>query len=625
MNKSIRVLLVEDNENDAQLILMELRRNGYDPQWTRVQTSEEMQKALHAQEWDIILSDYSMPTFSGHKALLLLKESGKRIPFIMLSGTITEESAVESLKAGAHDFIVKGKLTRLLPAIERELQEANLRKAHNQMADTLKEKEHRLHQIFESEPQCVQILDKNNILLEINPAGLSLIEVSSVDEVIGTSVLEYILPEHHGKIQSLTKGVFQGESGKLQYAIKGKKGTHRWLETHAVPLRSNAGNITELLAITRDITEQKNAEEKIRQQLQRLEALHNIDIAITGSMDMKVTLKIVLDQVINQLRIDSAVILILNPTTQILNHYLDIGFRSINIRKVSLRIGEGLAGKIVLNRTTQYVNNLNNIKDFIRAPLLKEEQFVSYFGIPLIAKGQVKGVLEIFHRKELKPDNDWINYMNTLAGQAAIAIDNSILFEGLQRSNIELIRAYDTTLEGWSNALDLRDKETEGHTKRVTEVTLQLARIINYPDGDLIHIRRGALLHDIGKMGIPDNILLKPGPLTDEEWVIMRKHPVYAFELLSPIEFLRNSLDIPYCHHEKWNGTGYPRGLKGEQIPHSARIFAIVDVWDALNSDRPYRKAWLKDKIEQYIISETNTQFDPQIAKVFLETFLHRM
>src|SRR4030095_309227 len=148
---------------------------------------------------------------------------------------------------------------------------------------------------------------------------------------------------------------------------------------------------------------------------------------------------------------------------------------------------------------------------------------------------------------------------------------------------------YDSTIEGWSRALDLRDRETEGHTIRVTEMTLKIARIAGMADAELVHLKRGALLHDIGKMGIPDAILLKPDKLETEEWVIMRRHPVYAYELLLPIEYLQPSLDIPYCHHEKWDGSGYPRGLKGEQIPLAARLFAVIDVWDALRSDRPYR------------------------------------
>jgi PAS domain S-box-containing protein/putative nucleotidyltransferase with HDIG domain len=183
----------------------------------------------------------------------------------------------------------------------------------------------------------------------------------------------------------------------------------------------------------------------------------------------------------------------------------------------------------------------------------------------------------------------------------------------------ELARAYDATIEGWSRALDLRDRETEGHTQRVTEMALRLSREMGFSDEALVQVRRGALLHDIGKMGIPDAILHKPGPLNDEEWQIMRRHPVYSYELIYPVEFLRPALDIPYYHHERWNGKGYPRQLKGEQIPLAARIFAAVDVWEALGADRPYRKAWPEQKVLEYLRAEAGEHFDPQVITVFLE------
>jgi putative nucleotidyltransferase with HDIG domain len=199
-----------------------------------------------------------------------------------------------------------------------------------------------------------------------------------------------------------------------------------------------------------------------------------------------------------------------------------------------------------------------------------------------------------------------------------VAVDNAALFDELQRANADLRMAYDTTLEGWSRALDLRDRDTEGHTRRVAELTVRLARAVGVREADLVHIWRGALLHDIGKIGIPDSILHKPGPLTDEEWEVMRRHPVYAYELLSPIEFLRPALEIPYSHHERWDGTGYPRGLRGEQIPLSARIFAVVDVYDALTSERPYRSAWPPGRALAYIREQAGTQFDPRVVEAFV-------
>jgi len=231
----------------------------------------------------------------------------------------------------------------------------------------------------------------------------------------------------------------------------------------------------------------------------------------------------------------------------------------------------------------------------------------------------VKGVLEVFSRKPTVPSQDWLDFLEVLAGQAAIAIDNAELYNNLQRSNTELFLAYDNTLEGWANALELRDKETEGHARRVTDLTTRLARQMGIQDENMIYVRWGALLHDIGKMGIPDDILLKPGQLTEEEWVIMRKHPEYAYKMLLPISYLKRSLDIPYCHHEKWDGTGYPRGLRGEDIPLEARIFAIVDVWDALNSNRPYREAWSQERVFDYLREQAGHHFAPDIVDEFLK------
>ena len=189
----------------------------------------------------------------------------------------------------------------------------------------------------------------------------------------------------------------------------------------------------------------------------------------------------------------------------------------------------------------------------------------------------------------------------------------------LREANAQLLNAYEATIESLSHALDLRDRETEGHSRRVTEVTVKLAQALNFSEEEIIHIRRGALLHDIGKIGIPDSILHKPDSLSEEEWINMRKHPQFAYDMLSPIEYLRPALAIPYGHHEKWDGTGYPRGLKGEEIPMSARLFAIADVWDAVTSDRPYRAAWTEEQATAYIREQIGKHFDPQVVDLFFK------
>ena len=359
--------------------------------------------------------------------------------------------------------------------------------------------------------------------------------------------------------------------------------------------------------------------EQTHNQIERLAALHDIDLVINSSLDLRVTLNILLDQVVEKLSVDAAAVLLLNPRSQILEYTASRGFHTHIIEQYHLRMGEGISGQAAMERHLVQALNLNELEDDLAyTNLMQEEGFASYYSVPLVAKGQIKGVLDLFNRTPLNPDQEWFNFLETLAGQAAIAIDNTSLLEDLHRTNVELSLAYDTTLEGWSKALDLRDKETEGHTQRVVDITLRIAQSMGIDNEELIHIRRGALLHDIGKMGIPDAILLKPGPLTDEEWEVMKRHPVYAHDLLYPITHLRSALDIPYHHHEKWNGMGYPQGLKEEQIPLPARIFAVVDVWDALTSDRPYRKAWTSKKALEYIREQSGTQFDPKVVDVFL-------
>jgi len=360
--------------------------------------------------------------------------------------------------------------------------------------------------------------------------------------------------------------------------------------------------------------------EETRRHLERLQALRAIDMAVTGSVDLRLTLSVLLDQVTSALGVHAASVLLLDPHTQTLEYAAGRGFRSSAIERSRLRLGEGHAGRAALERRVIALPDLAATGgQFVRAALLAGEEFVSYYAAPLVAKGRVTGVLETFHRVPREPDEGWLEFLEALANQAAIAVDNAALFTALQRSHADLTLAYDTTLEGWSRALDMRDRETEGHTQRVAELTVRLAQALGVSEAEVVHVRRGALLHDIGKMGIPDSVLLKPGPLTDAEWEIMRRHPIYAYELLSPIAYLRPALDIPYCHHEKWDGTGYPRGLRGEQIPLAARIFAVVDVWDALTSERPYRPAWTPEQARQYVQQQAGKHFDPKVVEAFVQ------
>ena len=359
--------------------------------------------------------------------------------------------------------------------------------------------------------------------------------------------------------------------------------------------------------------------EELAERLERITALHEIDKAITGALDLGRTLDVVLEQVTKRLRVDAASILLFSPGSTTLQRGAAHGLRHSTVRATNLRLGEGLAGRVAATRERLVITGAANLRSSLaRTSVADEEEFEMYVGMPLVAKGKLQGVLEVFHRTPFTPTEEWTSFLVALGTQAAIALENRALVEDLERRNIELRLAYDTTIEGWAHALDLRDEETEGHSRRVTDLTVQLAQRMGISEEDLVHVRRGALLHDIGKMGVPDGILLKPDKLDEDEWVVMKKHTTFAQQLLAPIPFLRDALDIPYAHHEKWDGSGYPRGLKGEEIPPSARMFAIVDVFDALTSNRPYRKAWSVEKALAHIQEQSGTHFEPSVVEAFM-------
>ena len=496
---------------------------------------------------------------------------------------------------------------------ERKQAELEKERINHQLGERIKELTtlHTSGRILAFDDAAIQDILRQ--IVSILPAGWQYPEITAARIIFGDA--EYSTPNFSPSPwkQSAAFRTFDGKTGILEVV---------YLEACPAeaegPFLAEERNLINTLAEMLQIyLERRHAREQAQRQLDQLTSLHTIDMTITSSLDLHHTLNIILEQVTARLNVDAASILLINGQTQMLEFAVGLGFHTTVIQKTRLKLGQSYAGRAALKRQTIHADDLAKASGDL-GRMLQNEQFADYYCSPLIAKGQVKGVIEVFHRMPINPNQDWMAFLNALATQTAIAIDNIELFNGLQSSNLQLTLAYETTLEGWVYALDLRDRETEGHTKRVTRKTMQLARVMGLTEEKLVHIQRGALLHDIGKMGIPDSILMKPAPLTEDEWVIMRRHPVYAYEWLSPISYLRPALDIPYCHHEKWDGTGYPRGLKGEEIPLAARIFSVVDVWDALRFDRPYRAAWSEEKVRDYIRSLSGIHFDPQVVAAFL-------
>ncbi|MBI5348033.1 MAG: GAF domain-containing protein [Chloroflexi bacterium] len=361
--------------------------------------------------------------------------------------------------------------------------------------------------------------------------------------------------------------------------------------------------------------------EQMEQQLRRLETLHSVEVTINSTFDLRLTLNLVLEHVAAQLGVEAADVLLFNVTTQALNYFTGRGFHAPMAQGTPIKMGAGFAAKAAMSRTLIAINDLkaahktgldNEPRNF------NAEGFVAYYGVPLLAKGELKGVLEVFHRAPLSPDAAWLDFLEAISTQATVAIDNIQLFDNLQRGNANLNLSFEETLESWARLSDRRTSKDENCTRRATELTVQLGGALGLKEADLSKLRHGALLHDVGSLLISDTILLKAGALNAEEQAIIRQHPEHSRHILSTIRQLQPALDIPLYHHERWDGSGYPLGLKSEQIPLAARIFAVVDVWMALRSPRPYRAAWADSQAREYLRTMAGIQFDPKVVETFL-------
>jgi PAS domain S-box-containing protein len=499
---------------------------------------------------------------------------------------------------------------------EEELDEAEI---------AMRESDERFRQVWQTTSDAMALSDSQGIVLANNPAYLSLYGYK-LEEVIGRSFAVIFAEENRRAAVEQYKIVFTDEHipAAFESVIRRADGAERHVETR-ITFLSIAGQRTAMLSTIRDITDRKLSEAEIHQRLSELEVLYQSGLAMSQLVNPKAIAQKMIDLLDQKMDWHHTAIRLYdeqNKTLELLvfnkpNLHTQEEHDSVEER---LKTGptysaRGLTGWAVEHDKVVRSDNLQNDPRYIEIfPGLRSGLYV-----PIKAKESTIGVISIESELPRAFSESDERLASTLAAQAGIAIENAQLFASLKRSNVDIGLAYDATIEGWSRALDLRDKETEGHSRRVTDMTLTLAQTMGIGEEELVHVRRGALLHDIGKMGVPDHILFKPGKLTEHEWEKMIQHPTFAYELLSPIAYLKPALDIPYCHHEKWDGTGYPRGLKGEQIPFAARLFAVVDVWDALRSDRPYRAAWAEEKVREHILEGSGTHFDPQVVVAFMK------
>lgn len=454
--------------------------------------------------------------------------------------------------------------------------------------------------------------------------------VEEVYSLYPNDYLRHVHPLDHERVQAAHTALFEdGTPFNLEYRITRPDGEVRWVWARSYPVRDESGEIIRYSGIAEDITARKASEQalldsyrRIEQNLMRLTVLRKIDQAITTHTDMVTMASVVLNHITELPEVDAALLFDGHHLPEPVNGG---NLRLVGVAGVPLETLDGPALAWLRQQADQAVREKLPIFDANldgQCPgtiQLKDELGFSVCAfLPVASKGMMMGVLALLGCMPCVTDPDQQQFFQSLALQTAIAMDNVAMFRGIIESHEKLSQAYEATIRGWAGALELRDKETRGHSDRVMRLATRLARRLGMSDEDMVHFQRGVLLHDIGKMAIPDSVLLKPGKLTEEEWILMRQHPRYAYEMLKEIEYLRPALDVPYCHHEKWDGTGYPRGLKGEQIPYMARIFSVVDAWDALTSERPYRPAWTYDDARDYLIKQSGKQFDPQVLQVFL-------
>ena len=400
-----------------------------------------------------------------------------------------------------------------------------------------------LDAIFRAFPDQLFSVDVDGRILDYRGGKTPTLYLSP-EQVVGHRLQEIFPVDIGSKFDRAIREVFEtGKAVSIEYRLQILKG-ESWFEARLVLLDE-----VRVVAIVRDVTDRVRVAEQVQRQVRRLSALHAVDEAITASFDLNVTLSVILRQMINQLGVDAADILVFNPNSHMLEFVAGQGFQTKRLQPLSVMIGQGYAGMAALERRTISIPDLGSHPSDSLLPVnLVQEKFANYYAVPLIAKGQVKGVLEIYNRSMLNTDDDWLDFLATIAGQTAVAIDSAYMFRDLQRTNAELNLAYDTTIESWAQVLELSNRESGAHAYRVVDLTIKLARFVGVGEEELIHYRRGALLHDIGKLGISETILNKPGPLDDAEWEIMRTHPGLAYQLLSNVDCLAPALDIPHYH-----------------------------------------------------------------------------
>jgi len=477
-----------------------------------------------------------------------------------------------------------------------------------QAEEALRDSEERYRSLVETSPDAIALTDLRGRIQICNQRAAELCEFSSPEQMVGMNVFRLLAPEDRRRAYENAIKLYRGGAHRdIDYTAVTRNGRRFPCELTATIICDENGKPRGYTGILRDVSERK-------QQAREQAAVVVVSSALRTALTLDEIVHNLLSQLLGMLNSEAAAVFVVDSASSQAVCVRGLG-RWQQWTGIRLAQGEGLTSRVIGTGQPFVNNDLLHNPETARLEVLGGLNAVA--GAPLISQERTIGALWVGRTPPFREGE--LRVLMVIADMTANAVQRAALFEDLKKSSSELEQAYDRTLEGWSRALELRDRETEGHTRRAAERTVELGRALGMGEDSLVHVRRGALLHDIGKLAIPDAILLKPGPLSEEEWRVMRRHPAYAQQLLEPIPYLRPALDIPYYHHEHWDGSGYPQGLKGEQIPLAARIFCVVDVWDAVTSDRVYRPAWPLERARQYIRDNAGVQFDPQVVEEFFK------
>ena len=577
MNDVLRVLIVEDSEDDTKLLLRQLRKGGYNPKWIIVETAEALKSALDNEQWDIILCDYKMPNFNAIEALKLVQKNNIDIPFIIVSGAIEEDTAVEAMKSGAHDFILKHNLAKLVVAVQREIREAKNRQENRNVQEMLAVSEENFRNLLEDSPMGVRIVSSDGETIYANRELLNMYNYDSIEELKSTPHEKRYTKESLAEREIRKEKRKRGKLVPSNYEIDivRKNGEIRNLEVFHRQVLWN-GQL-QYQALYNDITKRKRAEINLRNSEERYRlVVENAHEYILITQDKKIVFA--------------------NKATE-------------------ERLGSSIE-KLSSRDFTRFIHpdDVDMVVDYhIRR--LSGEVLPSTYTLRIIDKdGSIIWV-------EMNVTViDWEKRPATLIFLKDIT-EHQMLDEERNESFNLIKKTLDATVNAIATIVETRDPYTTGHQLRVSHLAQEIAEEMGLNNDEKDFIGTAAVIHDIGKLSIPAEILTKPTKLTDLEYELIKTHSQSGYNILKDIKFTGPVATVILQHHERINGSGYPQNLKGEEILIESKILAVADVVEAISSHRPYRASLGINYALDEITKNRGILFDENVVDACLRLF----